>query len=119
MTCATITASRASLYPPLLARKTEAETEILENDISDDVDCDGTGSVTISTSTFAIHPDDDDGSLTLGTASFTGLVTSQPYSGGTAGKTYRIENSVTTSNGLLLVFTCQVNIADTIKIAFG
>lgn len=118
MNCTTITASRACTYPPMAPRKTQAETEILENDISDDVDCEGLG-VSIITSVFTIHPDDDDTTLTLGTASFIGLVTSVPYSGGTPNKTYRIENAVTTSNGLSLVFTVQVSIAETVKIAFG
>ena len=49
----------------------------------------------------------------------TGLITSQPYSGGTAGKTYRVVNSISTSNGLSLEYTTQVVIAETVKIAFG
>ena len=116
--CTTITASRANIYPPVLSRKTATETEEIQNDIRKDVDCDGTG-VTITSSTWAIHPDDDDATLTLGTASFLGLVTTQPYSGGTAGKTYRVITSVQTSNGLAPEFTCQVVIAETVKIAFG
>lgn len=112
--CTVVEASRASLYPPLVARKTPTETDWIENDISQDVDCAGAG-VTISTSVWAIDATDDDGALTLGTASFTGLITRQPYSGGTAGISYRIINTVTTSDGRTLEFTAQVTIADTVK----
>lgn len=116
--CATITASRGSQYPPLLPRKAAAETERIENDVTDDIDCAGAG-VTITQSTWAIHADDDDATLTLGTAFIQGHVTAQPYSGGTAGRTYRVVNTVTTSDGLVLEYTVQVQIAETVQILFG
>ena len=120
--CAEIKASRASQYPPLLPRKTVTETDRIENDISQDVDCQGAG-VTIVTSVWAIHPDDDDATLVLetGSAFVAGLVTFCPYSGGTAGKSYRVTNTVTLSDGTLgpLEFTVQVVIAETVKIAFA
>lgn len=118
MTCATITASRASQYPPMLPRKTVDETDRIENDVSGDIDCEAAG-ITITLSAWSIEPDDDDGALTLGAAFIQGQVTYQPYSGGTAGVSYRIHNDITTSDGLVLRFTVQVVIADTVKIAFG
>lgn len=117
--CATITASRASLYPAVLPRKAPGETERIENDISADIDCDGSGTVTITSSTWTIDPADDDSMLTLGVAFEQGLITLQPYSGGTPGKSYRVHNRVITSDGLDLTFTVQVVIAETVMVAFG
>lgn len=119
-TCATILASRASQYPALLPRKAAAETERVEHDISQDVDCEGIG-ITIVNSTWVIDTDDDDGMLTLGVASFdaAALLTRQPVSGGTEGASYRLHNTVTTSDGLVLTYTSQLPIAPTVKIAFG
>ena len=117
-TCTQITASRASQYPPLMPRKGASETDRIENDITLDVDCEGAG-VTITLSQWAIHPDDDDTTLTLGVPFFSGLITYCPYSGGTAGSAYRVVNTVTTSDGLVLEFTVQVVIAETVRIAFG
>lgn len=116
--CPTITASRASLYPPMMPRKTEAEVDRLEHDVSDDIDCLGAG-IIITLSEWSIDAADDDGTLTLGIADIQGLVTRQIYSGGTAGKTYRLHNRVQTSDGLDLTFTSQVVIAETVLIAVG
>lgn len=116
--CTEMTASRANVYAPQMPRKQEAETDRIEGDISLDVDCAGAG-VTITESVWAIDAADDDGSLTLGTAFISGLVVFQPFSGGTAGKSYLVENTVTMSDGLVLVYPYQVVIAETVKIQFG
>lgn len=118
MTCTTITASRANQYPPLMPRKAESETDRVENDVSNDIDCENAG-VAITSSTWEIEPADDDGTLTLGVSFFIGQITYQPYSAGTAGKGYRLNNRVQTSSGLDLVFTVQVFIAETVMIAIG
>lgn len=112
--CTTIAASRESVYPPVASRKAPGETDWVENDISSDVDCDGQG-VTILSSVWIIHADDDDATLTLGAATWLALVTRQPYSGGTDGASYRLINTVTTNDGRTFEFTVQVSIAETVK----
>lgn len=116
--CPEITASRASQYPVQLPRHDPTETDRIESDVSADVDCAGAG-ITITQSVWTIHPDDDDGALTLGAAFISGLITYQPYSGGTPGATYTIYNDVTTSDGLVLRFTFLVTVMETVRIAFS
>ena len=115
--CTSITASRGSIYPPVVARKTPTETDYVENDIAADVDCEEAG-ITLISSLWAIHPDDDDATLTLGPAVITGLITRQVYSAGTAGKSYRLVNTVETSDGRTLEYTTQVAIAETLQVIY-
>ena len=117
-TCTTITASRGNRYAPQLPRKAPNETERLEHDISQDVDCAGAG-ITIAASVWRIDPADDDGALTLSQPLVTGLVTSTNYAGGTPGKAYLLHNDVDLSDGLQLTFSSQVVVAPTVVIAFG
>lgn len=49
---------------------------------------------TLTSSSWTTHPD-----VTTTNASFTGTITTVFLSGGTAGKTYKVKNRITTSNG--------------------
>lgn len=48
----------------------------------------------LTSSTWTTHPD-----ITVSSASFTGTIATAFLAGGTAGKTYKVKNKITTSNG--------------------
>ena len=74
--CRIVYGDAASIYPAALDRFSPGEVDAIELDLTDDVDCQGAG-VTIVTATPAIHPDDDDGLLTLGATTTSGLIVTQ------------------------------------------
>ena len=113
--CSTLVADLDSLYPVNIGRKTPTEARRPTVDWAV-VDCAGTG-VTIQTSTWTIHPDDDDATLTLSQQATTGLETSVLASGGTDGNTYRLVNQVITSDGRTVELTVVVPVFVTKAIA--
>lgn len=52
------------------------------------------GGDTISSSTWITHPD-----ITISNTTFTGVITTVYLTGGTAGKTYKVKNKISTTNG--------------------
>ena len=101
--CQTITVDLDSVYPAEWGRKTPTETRRPTLDWSR-ADCAGAG-VTISTSTWTVHPDDADGNFTLTAFSVQGLETSCAASAGVDGMSYRMVNQVTFSDGRVLEAT--------------
>jgi hypothetical protein len=96
--CRTVEGDASSLYPATIDRMTPTETVRIEFDLSDDVDCQLNG-ITITQSAWTIHPDDDDGGMTLASMAVNGLVTSVSAALGTDGAYYRLINTVTLSDG--------------------
>lgn len=110
--CAVVNHSAASQRPAPLDRKAPGETIPVEHDLSDDVDCADSG-VTITVSSWAIHADDDDATLTLASDTVTGLETRVMVSGGTDGSFYRLVNTVTTSDGRTIQRTSDLPVCET------
>ena len=108
--------SRANREPATLPRKTPTEVERYANDIEADADCSLVG-ITIATSLWAIHPDDDDGTLTLSGDAVQGLITSVLVTGGTDGALYRLVNTVTLSDSRVLIFTTSLPVCETTSLA--
>lgn len=112
--CRVVLGDHASVYPPVLDRKTPGETIVIEHDLSDDADCQGQG-LTVTVNTWEVHPDDTDGAPTLSNPAFSGLITSVRAAAGSVG-TYRLLNTVTLSDGQVLERTSQCVIAETVKV---
>ena len=110
--CRTVQADAGSLYPAALDRKAPGETYRIEHDLTRDADCAGVG-VTLTVSAWAVHPDDDDGSLTLSAETIAGLVTSVAVAGGTDGANYRLVNTVNVSDGQILERTSSLPVLET------
>jgi len=98
--------------PTSWGRKTPGGTERLYMNVADDVDFDRVG-VSISSSTWAIHADDDDAALTLSSPAIDGYVTSTLAAGGTDGVNYRIINTITTDDGQIRERTGVLVVAET------
>ena len=113
--CGVVLGASGSVYPPGLDRVAPGETQLLEHDLSVDVDCRGAG-ITITTSTWVIHPDDAMGAPTLGAETTTGLITGLFYTAVDEG-TYRLVNTVDLSDGRRIERTSQVVVAATRKVA--
>jgi len=113
--CNVVLVDLDSRYPASIGRKTPTE---VRGPILDwaAVDCAGAG-VTITVSAWVVHPDDDDGTLTLTSPSFSGLSTRVLANGGTDGNTYRLVNSVTVSDGRRFEATIVVPVFVTLALA--
>lgn len=106
--------SAGQLQPAPLERKTPAENIRIEHDLSEDIDCDLQG-VTILVSQWTIHPDDDDGTLTLSTPTVDtdGLVASTAIQGGTDGSLYRLIGTYDLSDGQTIIRTSSIPVLET------
>ena len=112
MECRIVQADSGSLYPAGLDRMSPGEAVRIEHDLTQDVDCSGVG-VTITQSTWAVHPDDDDTTLTLSSDSIAGLVTNVLATGGTEGAMYRLVNTIDTSDSAHLIRTSSIPVLAT------
>ena len=115
MTCREFVLDLDSLYPAETGRKTPGGTRRVWLGW-DNLDCAGDG-VSILTSTWTLHPDDDDGTLTISSPSFTGFVTTAIVSGGTDGSSYRLVNEVTSSDGRVIPATVVQPVYETRALA--
>ena len=85
---------------------------------SDWLACNNAGA-TITVSAWAIHPDDDDGGMTLSQDTLVGGVASVLLTGGTVNVSYRLVNTVTLSDGQSITATIQIPVRDVFKQALA
>ena len=111
-TCPVIPLDLNSRYATLLDGKRVAAVTRRAIDWSDWRACNGAG-VTLQSSTWGVHADDDDGALTLSQDDLTDDVASVLITGGTAAQAYRLENTITTSDGQTLVATVRIPVSAT------
>lgn len=117
-TCQTIDVDLSYPYAYLWGAKAVADEPRLANDWNPWLACHTQGA-TIANSLWAIHPDDDDATLTLTQQSETGGVASVIVQGGTVDKSYRLVNTVTLSDGQVLTATGQIPVRDVFKQALA
>ena len=110
--CRTVVGDVGAVSPPSLDRKAPGWTIPLRNNVTSLLDCDGAG-VTITQSTWTVHTDDDDGSVTFSGQTISGLTTRTLVVGGVDGAVYRIQNSITASDGAVFVLTVSVPVLET------
>ena len=110
--CETLQGDLSSLYPVTLGRKAPTWRIPVTNDGTNVLDCSGAG-VTINTSTWAVHPDDDDGSITISGETIIGLTTRAWVSGGMDGCVYRVLNTVVASDVTQVVFEVSLPVVGT------
>jgi len=115
MTCREFIVDLDSRYPSETGRKVPSSTRRVWL-YWDAVDCDGAG-VSLVNSTWAIHPDDDDTTLTLTSPSFAGFAATVLVSGGTDGSSYRLINTVTTTDGRIIPATVVQPVFETCALA--
>ena len=113
--CAYVHASRDVSVPALVGPKQPGEIIPLFGDYTLEIDCEGQG-ITIATSDWTVNAEDDDGALTLTMPQISGLTTSVQINGGTAGTSYRVKNTVTTSDLARFEFDYQIPIRTVEKI---
>ena len=101
--CAVVVGDSGSIYPPRVDRLQPSETDVIVQDLSADADCAGDG-VTITGAIATIHPDDDDGELSLGATVTDGLEITQflTTTSLTTVRDYLINFAVTLSDGRIL-----------------
>lgn len=117
-TCQVIDANISSPYAYLWDAKTAPMVVRIANDWNTWLTCHSPGSV-LAGSTWAIHPDDDDGSLVLAQEAEADGVASVLVSAGAADKSYRIVNTVTVSDGQVILATGQMPVRETYKQALA
>jgi len=118
-TCQIIDANISSPYAYLWDAKTEPMSVRLANDWNTWLACNTTGGATLVGSVWAVHPDDDDGSFLLAQEAEVDGVASVLVSAGTADKSYRIVNTVTVSDGQVILATGQMPVRETYKQALA
>lgn len=74
--CTEVRGDAGSVWPPRIDRLQPNETDTVVNDLTNDADCQGAGVIIIG-AIASIHPDDDDGELTLGATVTNGLELTQ------------------------------------------
>lgn len=116
--CPTVPLDLGSPYATLLDPKSPTEITRRGVDWIDWLACNNPGA-TISNSTWAIHPDDDDTTLTLSQDTLDVDVASVLVSGGTVGSSYRLINTVTLSDGQSVKATVQIPVRDVFKQALA
>lgn len=101
-------------YPNLLNGKQAADEPTFSVDWTDWIAA-HTTSATISTSTWTVHADDDDGGLVLTSPLIQGLKTLVSITAGTVGQSYRFTNAVTLSDGQKVNPVFQITVRDVSK----
>ncbi len=112
MSCEWLIADPDSLYPVEGSRKPPGDVHGYYFDWTKRLDCDSVG-IVISNSTWDVHPDDDDGSVTVTTPTISGLIVGANIGGGMDGKYYRIINEVTGSSGQIHSVTLSIPVLET------
>lgn len=89
--CAVIEADPSSLYPPMYDRFRPGEANRVAADMEATVDCAGQG-VVINSSTWAVHPDDDDAEIALSSPTVVGYISSVlvTFTSTAVAKSYRL-----------------------------
>ena len=118
MTCPTVTLDLGNPYATLLDPKSPAEITRRGVDWGEWLACNNPGA-TISNSSWAIHADDDDSTLTLSQQTLTGNVATVLVTGGTVNAAYRLVNTITTSDGQSVPATVQIPVRDVFKQALA
>ena len=116
--CPTVTLDLASPYATLLDAKSPAETPRRGADWSLWLSCNNAGA-TILTAVWAVHPDDDDGTLTLSQEALASDISSVVVTGGTAGQSYRLTCTIGTDDGQSITATVQIPVRDVFKQALA
>lgn len=116
--CPVVTLDLGSPYATLLDPKSPADITRRGVDWADWLACNNPGA-TISVSAWAIHPDDDDATLTLSQDTIAADLASVLVSGGTVGQSYRLVNTVTVSDGQSIPATVQIPVRDVYKQALA
>ena len=112
MSCEWITLDPASLYPFKADRKPPSENLTFVLDWAVRLDCEGAGN-TLVASTWSVHPDDDDGTLTITNDTYAGMQSEAHIGGGTDGKNYRVINQVTDAGGQVSPVTISIPVLET------
>ena len=101
--CAVVVGDAGSVYPPRTDRMQPSETDTIVQDLSADADCAGSG-ITIVGAIATIHPDDDDGELSLGATVTSGLEITQflTTSAVTTVRDYLLNFAITLSDGRII-----------------
>jgi len=118
-TCQIVDANISSPYAYLWDAKTAAMSIRIANDWNTWLACNGASGATIINSLWQIHPDDDDATLVLSLEADTAGVVSVMVSGGTADRSYRLVNTVTSSDGQVPIATGQIPVRETYKQALA
>jgi len=116
--CQTIDVDLSSPYAYLWGAKAPADEPRVANDWNPWLDCNTEGA-TILNSSFAVHPDDDDGTLILFQPAEANGIASVIVQGGTIDKSYRVINTVTTSDAQTITATGQIPVRDVDKQALA
>lgn len=118
-TCQIIDANISSPYAYLWDAKTAPMSVRIANDWATWLACHAPPGATLVSSVWEIHPDDADGSLVLAQDTEADGVASVLVSAGTADRSYRLVNTVTSSDGQVLIATGQLPVRETYKQAFA
>lgn len=117
-TCQTIDVDLSSPYAYLWDAKTVGAAVRLANDWTPWLAC-NTDGATIIGSAWAIHPEDDDGTLVLAQEAEASGITSVLVSAGTTDKSYRIINTVTLSDTQVIPAYGQIPVREPYKQALA
>lgn len=118
MICPVVPLDLSSPYATLLDPKSPTEITRRAVDWSIWLACNNPGA-TIIAATWAVHPDDDDATLTLSQEALSNGVSSVLVTGGTVGASYRLVNTVTVSDNQSIPATVQIPVRDVYKQALA
>ena len=112
--CTEVVGDAGAEYPPTIDRIQPSETDLITLDLTRDADCQGAG-VTIVGAICTIHPDDDDGELTIGTTITAGLFITQflTTSAVTTQRMYLLNWAITLSDSRVLQRQVSVPVVPT------
>lgn len=116
--CPIVPLDLASPYATLIDPKSPTEQSRRGVDWSDWLACNNPG-VTLSNAAWAVHPDDDDATLTLSIPQLAAGVSSTQVSGGTIGQSYRLVCTASLSDGQSIPATVQIPVRDPWKQALA
>lgn len=116
--CPVVPLDLGSPYATLLDPKSPTEITRRAVDWADWLACNNPGA-TITGSVWAVHADDNDGSVTLSQDTLAADVASVLMTGGTVGSSYRLVDTVTLSDGQTVTATVQIPVRDVFKQALA
>ena len=118
MNCPTVPLDLANPYSTLLDPKSPTEITRRGVDWAAWLACNNAGA-TITVSAWAVHPDDDDGTLTLSQETLVNGLATVLITGGTVNVSYRLVNTITVSDGQSIPATIQIPVRDVYKQALA
>jgi len=116
--CPVVPLDLGSPYATLLDPKSPTEITRRGVDWADWLACNNPGAA-ITGSVWIVHPDDDDGSLTLSQETIANDVASVLITGGTVGVSYRLVDTVALDDGQSIPATVQIPVRDVYKQALA